>query len=368
MSEDLSIQGTLAETTVPDLFRPLVRSGETATVSLEAIGRSDVIYFREGKIISASSSDPDMGLAEVLLRSGELDLQQYQTAMEKIAASRKVGALLCELGYLNPDELTHAIEAQSRAIVLNAMRYRTGSYTIEFTTEIPSGAIPLQLHTERLILDGVERIDFWSLISRGLGRLNRLIERVPGSDRRSYTLDMTDDESHVLDLVSTPQTIESVCSQSYLPNFVTCRTLWGLLVINLLQDAEGTEVDQKRAAEASEYEMEELVERYNTAYQTIFGMVFQRIGDHVYDFIDRVVLHLSPETLPYLSGMNMINEGRVDFDQLLNNLISSGSRDHAAVVIDVLNELLYGWIFEIRTEFGGALEKEAVAVVDRLKK
>jgi len=70
MSDSLSIQGTLAETTVPDLFRSLVRSGETGIVSLEAIGRSDAIYFHEGRIVFASSSDHDMGLGEILLRSG----------------------------------------------------------------------------------------------------------------------------------------------------------------------------------------------------------------------------------------------------------------------------------------------------------
>jgi len=63
MSDDLSIQGTLAETTVPDLFRSIIRSSETAIVSLDAIGRNDTIYFNEGRIIYASSTDPDVGLA-----------------------------------------------------------------------------------------------------------------------------------------------------------------------------------------------------------------------------------------------------------------------------------------------------------------
>src|SRR5207237_6747070 len=94
MSEDnLSIQGALEETTVPDLFRSLVRSGETGIVSLEAIGRNDTIYFKEGKIIFASSSDPDMVLGEVLLRMGELNLQQYNDAMERLVVSRRIGAL-----------------------------------------------------------------------------------------------------------------------------------------------------------------------------------------------------------------------------------------------------------------------------------
>lgn len=365
---DLSIQGTLADTTVPDLFRSLVRSSETAILSLEAVGRNDAIYFNEGKIVSASSSDPDLGLGEVLLQSGELNLAQYNHAIEKLVVSRRMGALLCELGYLKPDELIRAVERQAREIVLGAMSYRSGNYTIEFTSEFPDEILTLHLTTERLILDGIRRIDYWSLIERGLGRFTRMLQQVPGADMRIFSLELTDEENHVLSLLSEPETIESLCSRSYLSNFATCRTVWGLLVVNLVQDAETEVVTEKRAAQESEYELEAAVEKYNRAYETIFGLVFQKIGDHIYDFMDRVVLHLSPDTLPYLSGMNLVNEARIDFDQLLNNIIASGSEDHARVVHGVLNELLYGWIIEIKTEFGEAMEKEVVGLVDGLKR
>ena len=127
-------------------------------------------------------------------------------------------------------------------------------------------------------------------------------------------------------------------------------------------------LDEKRSAEASEYELEDIVERYNTAFQQIFGLVFQKIGDHIYDFMDRVVLQLSPETLPYLSGMNFVNEGRVDVDQLLNNLVASGSADHSQIILNILNELLYGWIYEIRSEFGPQYDAEVVRIADALKR
>ncbi|HEY0141639.1 MAG TPA: DUF4388 domain-containing protein [Thermoanaerobaculia bacterium] len=365
-SDDLSIQGTLTETTVPDLFRSIVRSNETAVVSLEAVGRNDTIYFHEGRIIYASSSDPDMGLAETLLRGGELSIQQYDTAMERLVVSRRIGALLCELGYLKPDELSRAAERQASAIVLGAMAYRTGGYTVEFTSDFPDEIITLPLVTERLILDGVRRIEYWSLITRGIGRLERVLETVPDVDTRTFQLELSDDEAYVLSLVSDPQSIEQICARSYLADFETCRTIWGLLAVNLIHDAEVAAVDEKRAAEETEYELEGLVERYNTAFQKIFALVFQKIGDHVYDFMDRVVLHLSPETLPYLSGMNFVNEGRIDFDQLLNNLYASGSSDHAAVVHAVLNELLTGWLYEVR-EFGAPLETDVAKVAATLR-
>ncbi|HVS30652.1 MAG TPA: DUF4388 domain-containing protein [Thermoanaerobaculia bacterium] len=366
MSEELSIQGTLAETTVPDLFRSIVRSSETAVLSLDAIGRNDAIYFNEGRIIFASSSDPDMGLAETLLRGGELNLQQYNSAMDRLVVSRRIGSLLIELGYLKPEELSRAVERQASAIVLNAIEYRTGSYTIEFTTNFPDEIITLPLSTERLILDGVRRIDYWSLIVRGIGRMDRLLEAARDSDRRTYQLELNEDESHVFSLLSSPQMVETICNKSYLSNFATCRTLWGLLAVNLIQDAVGEDLFERRAAEESEYELEGVVERYNTVFQKIFALVFQKIGDHVYDFMDRVVLHLSPETMPYLSGMNLVNEGRIDFDQLLNNLIASGSADQRSVVHNVLNELLYGWIYEIKTEFGQPMETQVVKLAETI--
>lgn len=369
MDEDnLSIQGTLAETTVPDLFRSIVRSSETAILSLNAIGRNDAIYFTEGRLVFAESTDPDMGLAETLLRMGEINVQQYNHAAERVLVARRIGSALVELGYLKAEDLTRAIERQSSAIVLNAMAYRTGSYTIEFTTALPDGIISLALPTERLILDAVRRIEYWSLITRGVGRTDRVLEHGRDADTRTFQLELTDEENHVLSLLDGPHTVEELCAVSYLSNFQTFRTIWGLLAVNLIQDAEVAMVDEKRAAVETEYELEALVEKYNGVYQRLFNLVFQKVGDHVFDFADRVAVHLSPETLPYLSGITFVNEGRIDFDQLLNNLYASGSSDHTPVVQTVLDELLHGWLYEVKNEFGPAMEAEAVKIAEQLKK
>ena len=237
-------------------------------------------------------------------------------------------------------------------VVLNALAYRTGNYTIDFTEDFPQEIISLPLHTERLILDGVQRIEFWSLITRGLARLDRLLHQVPGADMRTYSIELTDAESHVLSLFAEPGTIEEICSRSYLSNFVTCRTVWALLSVNLIAEAENSEVTEQRAAAETEYELEEIVEQYNRKYETIFSLVFQRIGDHIYDFMDRVIVHVPPETMPYLAGMSLVNNARIDFDQLLNNVIASGSHDYPAAIKRALEGLLHSWIAEIEKEFG----------------
>lgn len=368
MNEDLTIEGTLAETTVPDLFRTIIRSGETAVLKLETLGRADVIYFHEGKLVFATSSDSDMGLAETLLRSGEINLEQYQRATEGAFTTKRIGAVLVDLGYLQPEELTRALERQSSQIAMHAMSLRTGSYAIDFGSELARDAIRLQLNTERLVLDGVSGIEQWSLIARGVGAMSRLLRHAPNADARIYHLDLTEEESHVYSQLTEPKSLQVLCERSYLSNFATCRTVWGLLAVNLLDDAEGEQVGERREEELRELEIEAIVERYNRAYEGVYSAVFQRIGDYTYDFMDRVVAGLSPSIGPYLNGINLVNEGRVDFDQLLNNLISAGIADRRATAAEVLNEVLYGWIYEIKKDFGAELDAQVSAAVAVLKK
>jgi hypothetical protein len=64
--------------------------------------------------------------------------------------------------------------------------------------------------------------------------------------------------------------------------------------------------------------------------------------------------------------MNFVNEARIDFDQLLNNVIASGSRDYPTVIHNILNQLLYGWICEIKSEFGAEMESEVLKMAEGL--
>ncbi|MDX1584137.1 MAG: DUF4388 domain-containing protein [Thermoanaerobaculia bacterium] len=364
MNESLNIRGALEETTVPDLFRSLIRSHETAILTLEAESRHDMVFFEEGEIVAAGSSDPDLSVAAVLFQSGDLDLRQFNEANERISTDKSMSDILCDLGFLTPDELTYSEEKQVANIVEHAVRFRSGRYSIDFIPEIPSHLTRQRVDTERMILDAVRNVESWSLISRGLARFDRVaLRQAEGADARIFSLEVTEEEMHLYSSLTEPQTLEGLCERSYLSNFETCRTIWALWGINLIEAAEKGELIQQRAETEEELELEAIVERYNAVFMSLFATVHEEIGDHVWDFIDRVVRHMSPDRLPYLSGISFTNEARVDFDQLLNNLIASGLDDRMSVANDVLNQLLYGWIVETRQEFGARLQTRVDEIV-----
>ena len=69
-------------------------------------------------------------------------------------------------------------------------------------SEFPAEIVTLPLATERLMLDGVRHIEYWSLVWRGLARLDRVLEQVPGADMRAYNLELGDDENLILSLLT----------------------------------------------------------------------------------------------------------------------------------------------------------------------
>lgn len=364
MNESLNIHGALDESTVPDLFRSLIRSRETAILSLEIEQRHDTIFFEEGEIVSAGSSDPDLGIAAVLLRSGELSLSQFDEASDRLSGRKTMATILCELGFLTPDELSFSEERKIANIVEDSVLFRTGQYSIDFVPQLPTEVTRHRVETERLIMNAIKGIESWSLIARGIGRFRKTVLRQSeGADSRIFSLDVSEEEMHLYSALTEPQTLDHLCERSYLSNFETCRTVWALWGVSLIDLAEPSDLVQQRAETQEELELEALVERYNSVYMMLFGLVQEEVGDYVWDFADRVARHLAPDRLPFLSGISFTNEARLDFDQLLNNLISSGLEDRMSVANDVLNQLLYGWIVETRQEFGPRLQKKVDEIV-----
>ncbi|MCM2315520.1 MAG: DUF4388 domain-containing protein [Thermoanaerobaculia bacterium] len=371
MSDDLTIQGSLSETTVPDLFRTIIRSRENAVVSVAGDFRQDSFYFRDGHLAFASSTSTDLGLADVLLVAGEMNLGQYRTVTERAGVSRRVPDVILELGMMNREELSRAMELQITRIVNDAITLASGEYTIEFLEDFPSEVTTVSIESDKMILAAIGNVDRWSVVERGIGSVDRMVRQAAGADARAFALDLTEAESHVFGIVSEPVSVATVCERSYLPNFVVCRTVWALLVAGLLEDVRDSADeagDERREILATEYELEGEVERYNTVFEDLFGVVFQRIGDYSFDFVDRVVSRVSPQNAALLQGMSMVNEGRVDVDQLLTNLSAASPHEKRQIVQDLMNELLYGWVLEIRTEFGDQLDAAVATAQQKIRK
>ena len=230
-------EGTLDEIDIAELVQKLGARHFTGRLLLESGDERKVISIEEGRLVFASSSNPDYRLGPMLLRRGRITLRQMEDAVREQMPGKRFGTILVERGFLEPKELVRGVVDQTRDIILHAFRWTSGSYRLS-EGKAPGEEITLNMSTPQLVLDGISQIDSWTRIQRGCGGLDAHYASVSGAEAllRQLTLDV--DQTVLLQSVRGTRSLELLCTESSLNHFEVCRNLWAFRVIGLVRRVE----------------------------------------------------------------------------------------------------------------------------------
>jgi hypothetical protein len=243
--------GKLEELALPDLLTSICASGETGVLRLTRHGIAKMIYIQEGRIVFATSTDPDDRLGELLLRKGLLSIQHVEEASVRLSERKRLGTLLVEMGYLKAEELVRAVVEQVKEIVFDLFRWYDGEYLF-MKGALPSReVITLRLSTAEVILGGIQRIDRWSRVVRGLGGLESRFHSVVGGGKTARQMQLREEHAALLEAMKKPISVRDLCRLSIMNDFELCRTLWAFRVIGLVEPAIAFATDPRQILEAA---------------------------------------------------------------------------------------------------------------------
>lgn len=227
-------QGSLAERDFPSLVQQLYEERWNGVLTLTHAGVGKSVTVNEGRLVFASSSDPDERLGELLLRRGRLSLRQLVDAGKSVGPGRRLGAILIEQGFLAPKDLVKSVVEHTQEIVYGAFQWTEGHYRLQAGPGAAE-AITLKISTPDLILEGIRRIEAWSRINQAVGGLGALYERHAQYEEIIRAMSLTLEKLGVLTGLHQAKTVEALCRDSTLSDFDVCRTLWAYRVVGLVK-------------------------------------------------------------------------------------------------------------------------------------
>lgn len=230
-------EGRLEEIDVGDLVQDLSLNRVSGRLRLSSDDVRIVLTMEEGRLVFASSSDPDHRLGPSLLRKGAITLRQMEDATRAMVPGKRFGTVLVEKGYLQPKDLVRGVVDQTRAIILHVFRWTSGQYDVQ-EGKTRDEDITLNMSTPQLVLDGISQIEAWSRIDRGCGGLPTRYARVAGSEGLFNQLTLDVDQAELLRSVDAERDVEALCARSVLSHFEVCRNLWAFRVIGLVRRIE----------------------------------------------------------------------------------------------------------------------------------
>ncbi|MHB8481793.1 MAG: DUF4388 domain-containing protein [Nitrospiria bacterium] len=131
---------------LPDIFENLRVTKTTGVLKLHQGKAVKSLFFKEGRIIYASSSENEDRLGDILLKTGKINKEQYKISSDFIKKTgKRHGSILVEMGAITPKDLFEGLKRQIREIISSIILWDVGG-DFEFQQgELPPHIIPLPI-------------------------------------------------------------------------------------------------------------------------------------------------------------------------------------------------------------------------------
>jgi hypothetical protein len=357
--------GSLAALTVPEVvqfvfttlktgvlllaLRPAQGDGPAAAAdeAPERLRRRS-IYFRDGQVVFASSSEPADRLGPVLLRAGLVDAPALERCSRLVRGGRPLGQVLVDEGVLSSGQLYEGLTLQVKEILLNAFVETAGTFAFLEGPVDEQNVVRLPGRTRDLLLEGMRRVEEAEALARELGGRGAVLSRAAAP-----ALGLSPAEARLLDAVDGRRSIPELAVEAGLGLLEALRaaaalTQGGAVVAGVPPQAEQLESAPPEAAAAA------LQAGPFETYRRILRRVHEALAAALPDARARLNSYfdrLPPRIQPVFEGVRVREDGDIDVARVLGNVAATGEYRGAAArarSLEALEDLLAFALFEAK--------------------
>jgi hypothetical protein len=242
----MALKGNLRDFSTTQLLNLINLAGKTGALTIEAQGTSARLFFREGKLIHASSGDKDGHLANILLKAGKLTAEQSRTiqAHSEIGSAKELGLLLINAGYVTQNDIVRSVKAYILDVVYTLFAWVEGLFYFEPNILPSEDKITVPINLENIIMEGSRRLKEWERLQHELPNLNRALKFTDRPDTKLRDISLSVEEWRVISFINPRNTIKQIAQSNNMDDFQIRRIVYGMLQAGLVElvTPEGVEV------------------------------------------------------------------------------------------------------------------------------
>jgi hypothetical protein len=230
-------KGSLKKISFPRILVSLNRTKKTGTLVVTTDSFTKKVYISHGESIFASSSHEDDRLGEILIKTGKINLEQYNESVRILKQTdKRQGSILVELGYLSQRDLLGGVKYQVKEIICSLFTLEDGNY--EFIEgDLPAQElITLKISTDNLIHDGMKRITNWTRIRHEIPAESTIPQLTEDAFMRLKGAELTRQEKKILSLIDNTRTMKQIIDDADVNTFEGMRFFYTLWTIGAIQE------------------------------------------------------------------------------------------------------------------------------------
>lgn len=361
--------GSLAALTVPEVVQFVFTTLKTGVLLLalrrgqdEGTAQRDAdaperlrrrsIFFRDGQVVFASSSDPVDRLGSVLARAGVVGAADLERCARLVRSGRPLGQVLVDEGVLTSGQLYEGLTLQVKEILLGACVETAGTFAFLEGPADEQNSVRLPDRTRDLLLEGMRRVEEAEALAARLGGRSAVLAR-----GGAPTQQLSPAEARLLEAVDGRRAVPELAFEASLGLLEALRAAAALVAAGAAVTPPPPAAEEAKEAEEVEPPLPEPAalragpfETYRRILRRVHGALAAAIPDaraRLNSYFDR----LPPRIRPMFDGVRVDEAGDMDVSRVLANVTAAGEYRGAAArarSLEALEDLLAFALFEVK--------------------
>jgi hypothetical protein len=233
----MALNGNLSGFSFVQLLNLINLAKKTGALTVKNEGRTAKLYFRDGKIASASLQNGHVPLVKMLagVKLIPASLAAQLTEKYKNNSEKEAGIFLMNSGLLSQTQIFSGIEAYLKEIVRTLFFWREGDFNFSDRELPPSDIILVNLDLENLIIEGSRSLSEFEDLAKEIPSLDMSLKfsARPGVDIQKINLNAS--EWRVVSLVNSQRTMKEIAQTARLDEIGIRRIVYNLLQAGLVE-------------------------------------------------------------------------------------------------------------------------------------
>src|SRR5580692_7318359 len=219
----MGIVGNLRTMQLEELLQWLSQSKKSGTLEINSGKVEKRIFFKDGRIMSSSSSKPEEYLGHFLVSHGLISEMELSKAIELQEKTRTMlGKILVTTGALRENDLHRMLRFKAEESIYDIFSWTEADFRFLDDILPASAMVPMSLDVTAIVMEGVQRVDEW----RRIRQLIPTQEAIPVSLRELDLESARPGERRILELIDDERTVEEIRLQTHSSEFHVCRVLF----------------------------------------------------------------------------------------------------------------------------------------------
>jgi len=232
---DFIFHGNLSRLPLAEMLTTIHRHGVPGVMEFTRGEETRKLFFIDGDIIFATSSDRGMSLGDYLVSKGRITEAQHQVSSEELERipGRRHGSILVQMGFLKKEELGVAVREQVQDILWSLFNWDQGEVVFKVGVFRDDEVYKIKIPTPRAVLSGCKHIADAKMVMSKLGGRSTVFSRLPRpSHLENLHLEMS--EKAMLDIIDGRTSLFDLCEKGPLNPGVNARVMYAFLYLQLV--------------------------------------------------------------------------------------------------------------------------------------